>query len=179
MYTFTPKASDPNGQTLTFSIQNMPSWASFSSTTGTLSGTPSAQQVGTYGNIIISVSDGQLSAALAPFAIKVVAALTISGSPPTSVTSGKAYSFQPTTNAPAGTALTFSIQNRPTWATFSATTGMLSGTPTAAQAGAYANIKRALAASSKDDIAAYRTGKDIFVEETTAKARVWRAGGQR
>jgi GrpB-like predicted nucleotidyltransferase (UPF0157 family) len=42
-------------------------------------------------------------------------------------------------------------------------------------ASAYANIKRALAASSKGDIEAYRTGKDIFVEETTAKARRWRA----
>jgi hypothetical protein len=140
MYTFTPKASDPNGQKLTFSIQNMPSWASFSSTTGTLSGTPTTAQVGTYGNIVISVSDGQLSASLAPFAIKVAAPLTISGSPSTQVTSGKAYSFQPTTNAPAGTALTFSIQNRPTWATFSAASGMLSGTPTTAQAGAYGNI---------------------------------------
>jgi GrpB-like predicted nucleotidyltransferase (UPF0157 family) len=39
---------------------------------------------------------------------------------------------------------------------------------------AYANIKRALATSSKDDIEAYRTGKHIFVEETTAKARAWR-----
>jgi len=140
MYTFTPKASDPNGQALTFTIQNKPSWASFSSTTGMLSGTPTAQQVGTYGNILISVSDGQLSASLAPFAIKVVAPLTISGSPSTQVTSGKTYSFQPTTNAPAGTALTFSIKNRPTWATFSATSGMLSGTPTASQAGAYGGI---------------------------------------
>jgi GrpB-like predicted nucleotidyltransferase (UPF0157 family) len=40
---------------------------------------------------------------------------------------------------------------------------------------AYANLKRALAASSKDDIKAYRNGKSIFVEETTAKARAWRA----
>ena len=40
---------------------------------------------------------------------------------------------------------------------------------------AYANIKRALAASSKDDIAAYRNGKSMFVEETTARARAWRA----
>lgn len=40
---------------------------------------------------------------------------------------------------------------------------------------AYANIKRSLAASSIDDIEAYRTGKDIFVEETTAIARAWRA----
>jgi GrpB-like predicted nucleotidyltransferase (UPF0157 family) len=43
-------------------------------------------------------------------------------------------------------------------------------------ADAYANIKRALAASSVDDIAAYRTGKSNFVEEATAKARTWRAG---
>ena len=40
---------------------------------------------------------------------------------------------------------------------------------------AYADIKRALAASSKDDIEAYRNGKDAFVEQTTAKARAWRA----
>ena len=40
---------------------------------------------------------------------------------------------------------------------------------------AYANIKRALAASSKDDIEAYPTGKHTFVQETTAKARAWRA----
>ena len=40
---------------------------------------------------------------------------------------------------------------------------------------AYANIKRTLAASSIDDIEAYRTGKNIFVEETNAKARAWRA----
>ena len=40
---------------------------------------------------------------------------------------------------------------------------------------AYAAIKRALAASSKDNIGAYRNGKNTFVEETTAKARAWRA----
>jgi GrpB-like predicted nucleotidyltransferase (UPF0157 family) len=48
-------------------------------------------------------------------------------------------------------------------------------------ASAYADIKRSLAASSIDDVEAYRTGKDVFVQETTAKARAWRAngGGQR
>ena len=40
---------------------------------------------------------------------------------------------------------------------------------------AYADIKRALAASSKDDIKAYRNGKSTFVEATTAKAFSWRA----
>lgn len=43
---------------------------------------------------------------------------------------------------------------------------------------AYADIKRALAASANDDIEAYRTGKDVFVEETTAKARAWRTAGE-
>ena len=42
---------------------------------------------------------------------------------------------------------------------------------------AYADIKRALAASSNDNIAAYRNGKTAFVEETTAKAHAWRARG--
>ena len=40
---------------------------------------------------------------------------------------------------------------------------------------AYANIKRRLAHSSKDDVEAYRTGKHTFVEETAAKARAWAA----
>jgi GrpB-like predicted nucleotidyltransferase (UPF0157 family) len=44
---------------------------------------------------------------------------------------------------------------------------------------AYADIKRDLAASSIDNIAAYRNGKTVFVEETTAKARAWRVHADR
>jgi hypothetical protein len=139
-YSFTPMASDPNGKALTFSVQNPPAWASFSAANGTLAGTPSAAQAGTYSNIVIGVSNGTQSAALPAFSIKVTAPLTISGTPPTQAAVNKGYSFQPTTNAPAGTALTFSIQNRPAWATFSAVSGMLSGTPSASQAGTYAGI---------------------------------------
>jgi GrpB-like predicted nucleotidyltransferase (UPF0157 family) len=46
--------------------------------------------------------------------------------------------------------------------------------PEAAEA--YANIKRALASSSTDNIAAYRNGKTGFVDAITDKARAWRAG---
>ena len=42
---------------------------------------------------------------------------------------------------------------------------------------AHAVIKRALATLSKDDIEAYRTGKDAFVGQATAKARARRADG--
>ena len=139
-YSFVPTATDPSGSALTFSIQNAPSWASFSSSTGALTGTPATSQAGTYSGIVISVSDGTSSASLPAFSIKVTAPLTISGTPGTQVIAGKSYAFQPTTNTPSGTTLTFSIQGRPTWATFSASSGMLSGTPTASQTGTYSNI---------------------------------------
>jgi hypothetical protein len=143
-YAFQPTASDPDGNTLTFSITSKPAWATFSATTGRLSGTPTASQVGTYANIVIGVSDGQASAQLPAFSIVVNSppngAPVISGTPPTSVTAGAAYAFQPTASDPDGNTLTFSIANKPAWAAFSTTTGRLNGTPTASQVGTYANI---------------------------------------
>ncbi len=144
-YTFTPTASDPNGQTLTFSIANRPSWATtFSTTTGQLSGTPTAANVGSYSGILITVSDGTASASLPSFTINVSAAANrppvISGTPATSVTAGQAYSFTPTASDPDGQTLTFSIANKPSWATFNTTTGRLNGTPTTANAGNYPGI---------------------------------------
>lgn len=73
-YSFTPVASDPDGDTINFSITNRPSWALFSTTTGTLSGTPSIDNIGTTNNISISVSDGPLSSTLPQFSITVNAA---------------------------------------------------------------------------------------------------------
>jgi hypothetical protein len=70
-YTFTPTASDPNGDTLTFSIRNRPAWANFNTSTGQLSGTPTGTQTGNYSNITIEVSDGQTSVGLSPFSIRV------------------------------------------------------------------------------------------------------------
>ncbi|WP_154724462.1 ImpA family metalloprotease [Thiothrix nivea] len=60
---------------------------------------------------------------------------SISGTPGTSANVGGAYSFTPTaSDMDAGDTLTFSITNKPTWATFDTTTGKLSGSPTAADA---------------------------------------------
>jgi len=144
LYSFTPTASDPDaGQTLRFGIANPPAWASFDIVTGRLSGTPTSANVGSYGNIVISVSDGIASATLPAFTITVAAANrapTISGAPPTSVTAGQAYSFRPTASDPDGQTLTFSIVNPPTWATFNSATGALTGTPTSSQVGTYSNI---------------------------------------
>jgi len=143
-YSFTPLATDPDGNALTFSIANAPPWAGFSAGTGQLSGTPPTTAVGTDSNIIITVSDGTQSASLAPFSIQVQApgnnAPVISGTPATSVAAGSPYAFTPSATDPAGGALTFSIQGMPSWAAFAASTGELSGTPTSASVGTFAGI---------------------------------------
>ncbi len=72
-YTFQPTASDPDGDVLTFSIQNPPPWASFDAATGKLTGTPGAGNVGAYDNIAISVTDGAADASLSAFSINVEA----------------------------------------------------------------------------------------------------------
>ena len=70
-YSFTPSATDTNGDTLTFAIQNKPAWATFNATTGRLSGTPTA--LGTHSNIRISVTDGKSAAVFLPaFSIEVI-----------------------------------------------------------------------------------------------------------
>lgn len=85
-YNFRPNANDPDGDTLSFSIVNKPSWATFSTTSGRLRGTPGNGDVGTTANIQLSVSDGNFIDALAPFSITVeeaaVGSITISWTAP-------------------------------------------------------------------------------------------------
>lgn len=90
-YSFQPAARDPNGLRIDFGIWDKPAWLTFDSTTGRLYGTPTAADVGTYSNIVISVFDGYSSAHIPAFAITVSApaaqlppgAATISWMPPT------------------------------------------------------------------------------------------------
>lgn len=73
-YSFTPTASDPDGDQLTFSILNKPDWATFESNTGSLSGRADAGFEGIYANIRITVSDGAASSSLPDFSIEVTQA---------------------------------------------------------------------------------------------------------
>jgi hypothetical protein len=143
-YRFAPVASDPDGNRLTFTIQGRPSWLNFNATTGVLSGTPQAANVGTSSRMTITVSDGTLSASLPSFTIQVNAAAnrapTISGSPLLSINVLTAYSFQPSASDPDGNPLTFTVQNLPAWATFSSASGRISGTPTIADIATFNNI---------------------------------------
>jgi Putative Ig domain len=144
-YSWQPTASDTDGDKLTFSILNKPSWASFNSSTGRLYGTPIPPgNVGTFRNIVIKVSDGTYTASLPAFAVTVKALPdippSISGTPTQSVTAGQAYSFQPAATDANGLRVTFGILDKPSWLTFDTATGRLYGTPTASNVGTYSNI---------------------------------------
>jgi hypothetical protein len=142
-YSFTPAASDPDGDSLSFEVVNRPGWASFSASTGRLSGTPPSSAVGEYIEIGISVTDGKAQTSLAPFSITVTQpnqAPTISGMPLASAREGQAYEFVPNAADADDDALTFSIANRPPWASFNIATGALRGTPSSGSVGDYSGI---------------------------------------
>ena len=144
LYTFLPQAGDADGDTLTFSVANKPSWATFTTNSGLLSGIPPAGSAGTFSNIVISVSDGQSTRSLPAFGIVVATAANsppvIYGVPPTSVQAGNRYEFRPNASDPDGQTPTFSIQNLPRWASFDTRTGTLAGTPSNTDATVYPSI---------------------------------------
>ena len=94
-----PVATDADKDRLTFSIVNKPSWASFDTYNGYLDGIPGSAGVGTYSNIVISVSDGKTSVSLPPIGFRVPASNTpptISGTPSATAIVGVRYSVKPT-----------------------------------------------------------------------------------
>jgi len=134
-YSFLPTAADiDEGDTLTFSVANLPSWAGFDPVTGALTGTPENGDVGVYEGIVITVADaaGEENS-LPSFSIavhNVNDAPVIGGTPPETALEGAAYSFTPTASDPdIGDDLTFSVANPPAWCDFDTNTGTLSGTP--------------------------------------------------
>jgi hypothetical protein len=138
-YFFQANASNGSGA-LTFGASGMPAWLRLDSATGILSGTPSAADVGTTNDIILTATTAGAAGSIGPFRVKVktraaasapagnVAPL-ISGTPPATAHAGQAYTFTPSASDPERAALVFSIVNRPGWASFDTASGNLSGTP--------------------------------------------------
>jgi hypothetical protein len=144
-YFFQPLAYDADGDSLTYQIINKPTWAAFDTVTGSLSGVPTAADVGIFSNISIGVSDGTATSSTSPFAVEVTAlvtnrAPTILGTPVTAAQVDRPYAFAPTASDADGDSLTFNIQGKPTWATFDSSTGALYGTPSTTSVGMYSNI---------------------------------------
>jgi hypothetical protein len=137
-YYWVPTVTGGNHATMTFSYVNAPSWSGKYRGSGAIIGTPT--QSGVYSNIQIEAWDGENFGASAPFTITVTGGtapptsstqLKISGTPEETIEVGQAYYFAPTVVAPAGANLTYSVKNKPSWATLKSSSGALTGTPTA------------------------------------------------
>jgi len=91
-YSFTPSADDPEGDPLSFSIENQPNWLEFDPSTGNLTGVATLGNEGRYEGIMINASDGDKTSSLGPFAIEItqvaLGSATLSWTPPTENTDG-------------------------------------------------------------------------------------------
>jgi hypothetical protein len=134
-YSYSLVAADADGDTLTMSAANLPTWLSFDSATGSLSGTPADSDAGDT-TITLTVSDGTdeitqsfTISVTVPVAVNNAAVITSTGV--TAATVGEAYSYTLTaTDADADTlTMSTTIPAALSWLTFDAATGILSGTP--------------------------------------------------
>ena len=71
LYDFTPTASDAENDTLTFKAENLPDWLLIDTATGNIFGIPGFDQLGTYRDILVRVSDGKNTVAMQKFDIEV------------------------------------------------------------------------------------------------------------
>jgi len=128
--TFIATASDVNGDNLTYSASGIPAGASFDIASHKFIWQPDYAQAGDF-TVTIGVTDGMLSDSAT---INIVVVNTnlppvITGTPSNSVMVSTSYSFTPVGADEDGDQLSYTIANKPEWATFDETTGKLSGTP--------------------------------------------------
>lgn len=136
-FALTLSATDQDGDSLTWSINGAAQHGSASVSTGSVSYTPTANYNGS-DSFVVQVSDGSATASIT-VNVTITAvndAPVISGIPATSLNQDTAYSFIPTASDVDTTdVLTFSITNKPTWASFNTATGALTGTPAGTDTG--------------------------------------------
>ena len=135
LYVYSFAATDGDaGDTLVFAAVTLPGWLTFDITTGELSGTPAAGDVGE-NSVSLTVSDGTVTISQ-NFIIAVTAAPVMNSAPTftstglTTGTVGNVYSYTATaTDVDTDDVLVFSSVTLPNWATFNIDTAVLSGTP--------------------------------------------------
>ncbi|MCK5727084.1 MAG: putative Ig domain-containing protein, partial [Thiotrichaceae bacterium] len=131
-YHYALKATDVDSDTLTLSASLLPTWLSFDTTTGILSGTPTNNDVGNH-PVTLSVNDGAIDIKQ-DFTITVSNtndAPVITSTAVTNANEDSTYHYAlKATDVDSGNTLTLSTLTLPTWLSFDPTTGVLSGTPT-------------------------------------------------
>lgn len=133
-YSVDYNANDPDGDTLTWALDTDASWLGINPATGVLSGTPLLVHEGTF-SVNVSVSDGHGGSDFTMFTLTVVNnnhAPVITTTAILTATVGTLYSVDYSATDADSDTLTWSLQTNASWLSIVGTTGVLSGTPTAA-----------------------------------------------
>ncbi len=154
-YSYTFAASDvDSGDSLTLSAQTKPSWLDFNAATGVLSGTPTNSDVGSH-SVALKATDGSSAVDTQSFTItvnNVNDAPTITSTPVTEATGGSGYTYTfAASDIDSGDTLTLSAPTKPSWLSFNAGTGVLSGTPSNSDAGNHTIVLKATDGSGATD----------------------------
>ena len=137
---FTPNSFDEDGDPLTYSVENLPPGATFSSSTGRILWTPSLLQQGIYNDMVITVSDGHSSSSetISITVGNLNQAPVLVPLPPQLGREGSLLEFTLAAGDIDGDAVLFSMDSPlPVGANFEPATGHFSWTPDFGSAGAH------------------------------------------
>ncbi|MEN9308801.1 MAG: hypothetical protein RL173_2733, partial [Fibrobacterota bacterium] len=137
-WAFSPVATDPEGEVLTWSLESKPTGATINAVTGVVSWIPS---IGGIGFFELKVCDATGDCARMAWVVTAAAsnsAPQFTSTAITSATENVAYSYTAVATDSDGDALTWTGDSVPTGATFNTTTHVLTWTPTYSQSGSFA-----------------------------------------
>jgi RHS repeat-associated protein len=138
-YSYAVRASDADGDSLTYSLTADPAGMTIDPATGMIRWTPTAAQVGTQSAAVL-VDDGQGETATQTWNVVVSATPilrppTITSMPSSAGTVGQAYTYQVAATDPQGQALAYSLGQTPAGMTIDPSSGLVKWTPGATQTG--------------------------------------------
>ncbi len=156
-YSYTLKARDYETAALTKTVVAKPDWLEFDASTGVLSGTPNNDDAGDH-TVTLRVSDG-LTNVEQTFTINVANvndAPVINSTPALAVNEDELYTYTlEASDIDASDNVTLSAVLKPSWLSFNATTGVLSGTPTNAVLGTNPVVDFDVTLRATDESGAY------------------------
>ena len=134
--------TDVDGDTLTYTISGAPNTLSISGTT--ISGTPTNDDVGAHTITVTCTDDGTGTLTASDQYVLTVTnvndAPTITSTAVEAVNEDAAYSYTVTTNDVDGDTVTLTGTTVPSWMSFNANTGALTGTPTNSHVGSHSVV---------------------------------------
>ncbi len=137
LYQYTVIASDPEGDTLSYSLILAPIGMSIDPTTGVVTWTSTVGQSGSH-DVIIEVNDGQGGISTQSFTLTVIIPNhnpEVTSLPVTNASVAQGYFYQITAEDSDGDTLLFSLGASPTGMTINASSGAVAWLPTSSQVG--------------------------------------------